>query len=408
MVNLNHGTSKFNIFKKSLKTYIPKLGSLNQKGKHYGRLYSAARNNGLDVVWEKFKKDMQDGNIPSNPQTSDEIATAFSSYMASYDKTSSQRLSSAITDEWNAGRSDYISEHGSGPEEIKTSDFAGSQANAKAGTSAYAKSQQSASRVEQNISETGEVSRAGATSGTTIEGLGTIGPTGQLGRGLTRNIGGGLIDTTVQADEKGDYVALGPKSATVATKNLRASLEIAGGEDVRPSAEENAQSNTLFEAFSWVPDGYGLGPYNHLHLMNKQNDQLRFGMEEMFQPRLDSPANEPRPMPRPFQNDLTFNELESEYARKIGLGLLETATIENQSKNPIRVIDNDYNLEPGSQDLPRQQSGPSPYIPVIDTHIKLMPARDPPGLQCNAQEREDSYRGSWRYKRQRVFSDMIN
>lgn len=254
----------------------------------------------------------------------------------------------------------------------------------------------------------GQEARRQIKPGDKTEGLGTV--TGQmtLSKGVTQNAGGGTLATIVDRTEAGDAIVQGPQSVDVAKAILRPQFLVAGGEEVRPNAQEEERSNILFETFSVVPDGYGLGPKNRLHLLNRQNDMLRYGAEPMYEPRVDAPINPPHPIPYGLQESFTLKELEEAYATKIGMELLKARGVSLVEKTPIGVLDDDMNTFPSSKGLKRQSRGPSPYEPVVFNIEDFLPARDPPSLQMNALDRIDSVKGTWGYRRKRVFDNLRN
>ena len=211
--------------------------------------------------------------------------------------------------------------------------------------------------------------------GTYIPGLGTVSATGQLGRGLTQNLGGGELDTRVGTNRQGDFIQQGSASVDTSTKSIRPHLYIAGGESVRPDDEANLQSDALFEAFSWVPDGHGLGPSNALHLQNKQNEHLRFGMNPLSLPRTEADYAHPRMMRTQFWERMEDRQILDLVATDIGQEYLQEMGVKAQEKTPIHVLDNDYNAFHSSKLLKRRT--PVPLETVVDNQDPYMPAYDP-------------------------------
>lgn len=412
MVSYKDPGANYRFFRRALSSYAPPISSL-QNGEHYRAFYQVAKKKGATNAWNKLIRDYEgDGNtsiynkrIPMNIKTNSDMANWYAKYLAAED-FGSQQLSQSLQSTWDDQRGTYESKYGNAPPSLRQEDFLKHDkylsSSSIPSTSSYAKAQQTASDAERTFA--GE--RPLPVVGTEIPGLGVVGAGGQLNRGIVTNVGGGILDTELKTDDKGDYVSQGPKDVQTATKTLRPKFDIAGGEDVRPNAADNLQSDALFEAFSWVPDGYGLGPYNNLHLLNKQNDQLRFGMESLYQPRMYQEYNPPRHMPRPFADDLSLQELEMEYARRVGISMMETQSVESQQRKPTNVLMDDYNANPSSQDLPRQVHGVSPYDTVIDTYRRYLPARDPSGLRMNALPRQDIYRSTWGYRRENVYNSI--
>lgn len=243
-----------------------------------------------------------------------------------------------------------------------------------------------------------------------VSGVGIKNVDGTFGRGATTNAGGGKLDTQVAIDETGtggDIISQGPRSVNTATKTLRPKLDIAGGEDVRPSYADNLQSDALFESFSWVPDGYGLGEHNRLHLQNRQNDSLRFGMERMSQPRRYELTDMPHAEPSGWLNSMTLGQIEQLYVEKVGREMMERQAMDYETEAPSRVLNNDFNRMPSYKGLPRQSQGPSPYQVVADNLQQLLPARDPAGYHMNALPYQDSRAGTYGMRRMNTFRSLM-
>lgn len=151
-----------------------------------------------------------------------------------------------------------------------------------------------------------------------IPGVGIVDQLNNLSKGITHNAGGGPIDTQIESKVgEGDRVVLGPLSVDTSQNTLRASLPVAGGEQARPRPEDTLQSDSLFEAFSWVPDGYGLGTNNRLHQLNRQVDNVRYGMEPLMQPRDDQELAHPHPLDSRFSDMVPAKNLISEFTRRV-------------------------------------------------------------------------------------------
>ena len=230
--------------------------------------------------------------------------------------------------------------------------------------------------------------------------LGTVSATGALTRGIVRNMGGGEVDTEVDSGVNGDTIIRGSQSVNTSTKTLRPSFVIAGGEHVKPDEESNMQSNALFESFSWVPDGNGLGPSNQLHLQNKQNDVFRFGMEQLSHPRRLEETGMPHPVPAQWMDAMPTQNIVQSMKLDAGMEAIKEEAIAFQTSNPIYVLDNDYNNSTSSKHLPRQQAGPSPFEGVVDNYRNFLPSYDPSGMIMDSLGYQDNYSGTWGHARE--------
>lgn len=247
-----------------------------------------------------------------------------------------------------------------------------------------------------------------AAAGSYVDGLGVKGMDGSLGKGTTVNAGGGRLDTAVGEDGDGnDKITQGPQSADVATKTLRPKLAQPAGEEVRPSIQEDTVSNALFESFSWVPEGFGLGANNTLGLQNTQNDSLRYGMETLTQPRRMESADCPHPVQDKWLEAMSLEQLERIYVEKVGKQMQEQESMKNETVAPSYMFDDDFNGLPSSKGLPRQVQGPSVYQPVVDTMRAFLPARDPAGLHMSHLPFQSSRRSTMGFRRLNTFKSLM-
>ena len=138
-------------------------------------------------------------------------------------------------------------------------------------------------------------------------------------RGVVQNVGGGTIDTTVRQVDGSDVIFSGPQAVASATQTLRPTkLGVESAGRVVPTEEQNVQSDTLFETWSWVPDSNadGLGASNRLKDLNRQHAAIRFS-EPLIAPRdtgdawhEDNPHSSAKPMQ--WDNDLAPSRMTSE------------------------------------------------------------------------------------------------
>lgn len=384
--------NKFDVFVGALKYFSPKLHAAMDK-QDMRDLFAIVRSSRpYDKDYETFA--LTDVRV----ETKDETYRAFA------DKVFKNKdYKEAFTDAAKAMRQNYAERHPGKelPAIDDTKDF-----TADASTAPPSSAQPQGS-FEQQVREKQGIAAQQVKAGQVIPGLGTVGAGGQLTRGITQNVGGGNLATIVSSNDAGDYVSQGPQSVEVAKQTLRPKFVVAGGEDVRPSIQEDGQSNAIFESFSIVPDGYGLGPENRLHLLNKQNDVMRFGAEKLYEPRVDAPIAPARPIPAQWKESMSLQELEEAYATKIGMELLKARGISLVERNPIGVLEDDMNMIPSSKGLPRQERGPSPFMPSIFNLEDFLPARDPPGMQMNSLLGSDTLRGTLGYRRKRVFDSLM-
>ena len=219
-----------------------------------------------------------------------------------------------------------------------------------------------------------------------IPGIGPVGPDGRIQRGIVENAGGGQLDTVIKqrpqavgkpgtdnfSAENSDFVAIGPQSVNTAKKTYRLTLPIADSQNVETSPQENLQSDALFEAFSWVPDGHGLGVENKLHALNRQSEALRFGMEPLYEPRPQVEYAHPRPLPGQFTDDVGAQALIKEYTHKVRNIREEQKTTSTLGKRPLAVMEDDYHQHDSAKQLPtpHKASWCRPVIAPVASTLK--------------------------------------
>jgi hypothetical protein len=176
---------------------------------------------------------------------------------------------------------------------------------------------------------------------------------GFFGTGIGRSGGmdpgaSGQVDPNVQRAEMaatmgkgGDVLMSGPQSTDTSTTTLRAKYRVAGYDDIKSSELKAEQSDVLFETFSWVPDGYGLGPNNKLHQLNKQSDFIRFGTEEMFQPRMHEENNIPHGNQEMWQNDLPLSTIQSKFQKVVSQDQGEKILTATTRNSPLVIHEGD-------------------------------------------------------------------
>lgn len=213
--------------------------------------------------------------------------------------------------------------------------------------------------------------------------LGTLNPlSGQFQKsGELYNAGGGIVDTQTGTDpDLGDVISLGPRSTEVATKTLRPKFPIAGGDAVKGTVVEEETSNVVFEAFSWVPPGNGLGPHNRLDKLNQANDFVRFGVGPLDMPRKHDPENGIKREIPAFQNDMPAPMIVDTVMEDVKTAREQGKAIEKEDRQPTSTIEDgpDMNHAPSSQALPRPRI--SPFLTVYDNQRTFYPPLTPAGL----------------------------
>jgi len=205
--------------------------------------------------------------------------------------------------------------------------------------------------------------------------------TGQFRQaGSTVNAGGGRVDTQVGSDAVTGYVITqGPQSTVRSTQALRAKFPIAGSEDVQLTAVSDETSNDVFEAFSWVEPAFGLGPKNSLHLLNMDQEEIRY-MQPMALPRTDNPAHGvefDRPRDKENKGEML---VQMEIAGDIGQAMQKQSAAAYIDDHPMEVVPNSGygNNVPDLSGLPRDFN--KPYRPTREPIGMMFPVNQPAGV----------------------------
>lgn len=177
-------------------------------------------------------------------------------------------------------------------------------------------------------------------------------------------------DPNVYNRKFGDIIGSGPQTVDNSTPTLRANYQLAGYDDVKQSDIGDQQSNAIFETFSWVPDGYGLGPSNRIHQLNKQHDFIRYGTERLYQPRKFSPANYPHGNQSRWQDDLPLSTINTSFDRLIKNKHSAEVVKSITRANPLIVHEGDeWDMSPSTKGLPRRKIQAT--RPVISIQNKM-------------------------------------
>lgn len=213
--------------------------------------------------------------------------------------------------------------------------------------------------------------------------------------------GGGVYDTVIGQEiterkvvEGGDVLTSGPRSTRVDTNTLRARYMIAGYDDVKSSELGDAQSNALFETFSWVPDGYGNGPKNRLHELNKQHNLLRFGTEMLYQPRMYQELNLPHGEQEKWQNEMSIKSIDNSFGVILDKTQSQKIVESITRDSPMVIHDSDgWNTDASSKGLYRRD------IQATRPIVQVQPRLRNRDQACSAQggipmERENQ-RATW-------------
>jgi len=163
---------------------------------------------------------------------------------------------------------------------------------------------------------------------------------------------------------------------------LRAHFQEATANDVTPTPERQLQSDVMFDMFSVVPPGYGLGQRNKLFVENEQREAfLRF--QNNFFPRADDgPPTGIVAAPWQLQDNIPKDVLgmwvNSDLQRhRAAIGAYNTVVGKTSGSLPGDVV-----TTASARGLPR----PVSFLrPVITNNDPLLPVTEPAGVFLNAR-----------------------
>lgn len=173
---------------------------------------------------------------------------------------------------------------------------------------------------------------------------------------------------------------------------LRAHFDTATAADVTPTPQRQLQSDMLFDMFSVVPPGYGLGSRNKLFVENEQRDEfLRFRNNFFIRADQGAPTGIV-PVPWYFQDTLPVEVLQ-DYVRK------QKETLSNTILAASTTVGRTVGALPADVDSTKSSRGllrPLSFLrPVIENDAPLTPTIDPAGVYLNGRTFRHLY-SPWR------------
>lgn len=179
-----------------------------------------------------------------------------------------------------------------------------------------------------------------------------------------------------------DLVTSGNKNIDESTPSLRPQFFMSAAADIIPSEYEQVKSDVLFDMFSVVPPGYGLGADNKLFVENERNKYYNYWRKPMYAPRdWDGPEMGIKPAPWQFQPTISDARLNTAF-NKIATRLDSIKELINhQQARAVDTLPDDNNALPSSQGLPRKIS---PFEPTINNYGTMLPTHDPAGVHMNS------------------------
>lgn len=147
---------------------------------------------------------------------------------------------------------------------------------------------------------------------------------------------------------------------------LRPLFGLANPLAVVPSTRDQIKSGVMFNDFSIVAPGFGLGVTNKLFRMNDLRDRKIRYHGPLALPRSDDgPTNTVLPPPLEFQNHITTEDIQREVADKLMLSTLGKQTRLQAGEGSLNTLGDDYGFlrNTSAKGLPRAPD--SPLEPII-------------------------------------------
>ena len=167
---------------------------------------------------------------------------------------------------------------------------------------------------------------------------------------------------------------------------LRPMFGLANPTDVIPGSKDQIRSDLLFEDFSVVAPGHGLGINNKMFLLEEARDKHIVYREPLCEPRkYDGPSGLVIPPLPEWQNEIPKSErarYESTVEHRLALEMLAVRRVGTGSLN---TLGDDYGQLKGVSDKGLVRPPDSPLEPVLRRPAAMERLRPPTGQQLQAR-----------------------
>lgn len=187
----------------------------------------------------------------------------------------------------------------------------------------------------------------------------------------------------VSAEErKGDAFIQAKETVNTATDTMRPSYGIAPANGVIPTKRQQVESDLLFNDFSVVAPGFGLGVTNKMFLMEEERQKKVVYQEPLAEPRkYDGPTNGANVVPLQLQNQITRRDRHTlaaqEFARESSAVVLE----QRVGTGSLNVLGDDFGLLQRVSDKGLKRAADSPLEPIMVTPKAWERVKALPGVQ---------------------------
>lgn len=180
----------------------------------------------------------------------------------------------------------------------------------------------------------------------------------------------------------GDAIVDSKQSMDTATDTLRPQFKEAPGAAVVPSPKEQVLSDIMFDSFSTVLPGWGLGMQNKMFLMEEERDEKIVNAEPMAEPRQDiGPIQGPDRMPPEWQSLMSRSNRKRLHEQDVREQLNASMLEQRLGTGSLNILGDDVGFLRSISDrgLPRDRE--SCFEPVVVNSMAWQPVKIPAGYQ---------------------------
>ncbi len=174
--------------------------------------------------------------------------------------------------------------------------------------------------------------------------------------------------------------------ANRASKNdtLRPMFGMADPKNAIPSVRDQLKSDLIFEDFSIVPPGNGLGVNNKMFLMEEARDKQIVFREPMAEPRpYDGPSMLVNPPPLEWQNEITRKDRKILGNIKLRADEMKMLALNQVGAGSLNILGDDYGELTSTSDKGLNRKPESVFDPIIRRPTVMERVRVPTGQQLN-------------------------
>lgn len=180
----------------------------------------------------------------------------------------------------------------------------------------------------------------------------------------------------------GDAFVSAKESHNSSTDTLRPLFGVAPANGVIPSARAQIQSDVLFNDFSIVAPGNGLGVTNKMFLMEEMREKKIVYREPLAEPRkYDGPTDGVVPPPLKWQNEITRRDRNTIAAQAVAEASAAVLLEARAGAGSLNILGDDFGMLQRVSDKGLKRQAESPLEPIIRLPKAWERVRPLPGVQ---------------------------